>query len=639
MIRSATRGRPRPRSLRSGAFFVLAAVLGLIVPGANGPALAAQEPDTLRPAPPDTLPTPLPVDTLLPGPLPQGTPAQDTVPEDTIPPPPPALPDLAPLGPADWARGVWEWDRAALLRLPELTLLELLERVPGVVPVRSDLAGQAEGAAVLGATAGGIRWVLDGFELDPLVSPTFDPSRLPLLALQRVRVERRVTGVTVRLDTRTPDDGRTLSIIEAGTGDYGVNLFRGTFLAPRVLGGPLGLGFERLATDGLLPGGGSNHTATWLKWTWVRDSTGVQVELKRSDMDRSGIGDGLVGVRTDWVVRARSRWGGLTGELFAGGSSLEDDLGEVTIREGTPQGGARFRGDWSVPVPLALSGAIRLRSHPRLPAREAELGIRLAPLPGVVLEAEALQGWWTEGDATGRWTGRATLGPVLGLTLFGEATGGGALLGDGPEVRRPAAVDTIPPFAVSRDGARAGARLAWGGLVLGAAALRTSTDAVHPLGLPAEEAWGATGADGEATGLEATARIPTFWDPLYLEGWYVQLDAPDGWLYTPDRQARGALVYHHSPLASGNLELFGRVEHQYRGAMQAPALGGEAGGVGIQEVEAYRATNLEVVIRVLSVRAFIRWDNVRNRFGQYDLPGYQLPGQHILYGVKWEFWN
>jgi hypothetical protein len=633
--------RPRPRSLRSGAFFVLVGVV--VAPGA-GP-LAAQEPDTipeappdtLRPVAPDTLPRPLPVDSLVLEAAGQDTVAQDTVPQDTLPPPPDTLPTLWRVGRPGWDRGVWEWDRNALLRLPDLSLLQLLERVPGVVPIRVDIVGQAESGSVFGATAGAIRYVLDGFVLDPLVSPTFDPSRFPLLALERVRVERRVGGATVHLETVGPDDPRSESVIEAATGDYGVNLFRGTFLAPRLLGGALGLGFERLAADGFV--GSSNHTATWLKWRWVRDAGGVQVELKQSDMDRSGVDDGLAGSRTDWAVRARGALGPVTGEVFAGGSSMEDDRGDVVLREGTPHGGLRLRGDWAAPIPIDFSAAVRFRDHPRLPSREAELGIRMVPIPAVSLEAEAVQGWWSDGDPTGRWEGRAVLGPVLGFSAFAEVSRGGAILGEGPGLRMPATVESAPPFRVSRDGLRSGAQWTWRGLVLGAAAIRTSTDAVHPFGLRPERGWGPTGATGEVTGMEATARVPIPRAPFALEGWYVELDRPTGWLYTPDRQWQAALVYHHLPLPSGNLEIYTRVEHVYRGPMTAPGASEDGGTLELLDVAPYRSTNAELVIRVHSLRAFLRWSNMRNRPGLVDLPGYGLPGQHILYGVKWEFWN
>jgi hypothetical protein len=70
-----------------------------------------------------------------------------------------------------------------------------------------------------------------------------------------------------------------------------------------------------------------------------------------------------------------------------------------------------------------------------------------------------------------------------------------------------------------------------------------------------------------------------------------------------------------------------------RGAMFVP------GSAGLARVDAVRATDLELTIRVVTVRAFVRWQNIFHRLFQEDLPGRWHPGQHIFYGVKWEFWN
>lgn len=638
--------RPRPRSLRSGAFFIIAlAALGVaaLLPGAAP--LSAQVPDSvppprqperlpspLSPQRPDTVPRALPTDTL----------RTDTVPQDTLGPPPPRLPALDPLGPASWERGVWEWDRLALLRLPDLSLIHLLERIPGFVPVRADVVNQPESGAVFGATAGAIRYVVDGFELDPLVGPTFDATRIPLLALERVRVERRVTGVTVHIETVSPDHPRPSTRIEAGTGDFGINLFRGLFLGPSVLGGPLGLGFERLAGSGAAAGS-SNHLAGWLKWSWVRDSSGVQIEYRQSDMERAGVGEELSGARSDWVVRARTSRGPVAGEIYAGASRVEDELGGLVLREGTPQGGLRLRGRLDAPVPTEARTAVRLRDHPRLPFAELELGVRTLPLPLIALEAEAVRGWWDQGAGTGRWAARAQAGPVLGVTAFSELFGGAPLLDGGRTLRVPSP-DSLP-LELSRTGLRAGASLRFRGLALTAAAIRSSTDEGAGLGLPGERRFLRSGG-GEATGFEVSARLPSGWDPLALEGWYVGMEAPADWLYVPDYHWRAGVVYHHVPLPSGNLEIFTRIEHEFRGRMRVPA--GLDGGSGepeedpvalVTEVGAYRASNIELTIRVLTVRAFLRWDNITNRRGQRDLPEFPRPGQHILYGVKWEFLN
>ncbi len=560
---------------------------------------------------------------------------QDTAAVDTVPPAPTPLPPMRSVGDPGWVAGVWEWHRDDLLRLPDLSLLHLLERIPGVVPVRADVGAQPEGAALFGAGAGAIRYMVDGFALDPMTSPTFDPSRLSLLALERVRVERGVTGATVRIETLTPDDGRTKSVIEAGTGDYGVNDFRGIFLPPRVLDGALGLGFERLSVNGLTPGP-ANHTVTWLKWTWARDSAGVQVEYRGRTLDRAGVGDGLFGNRSDWAVRARKQVGPLTTEAYVGSSRLQEELGGEggpALREGTAQGGIRVAAGLPGPVPARVSTALRFRGHPRLPAQELDVAAEAAPLPWLSVGGTVTQGWWSDADPTGRWSARAAAGPVFGLRAFGEVFRGGSLFGTGPELALPR--PDSGGFRVSRDGLRAGLQLTSGGLSVGAAALRVSADSAYSFGLPMEERWTAL-EGGEARGYEVNVRIPTGFDPLSIQGWFVGMDAP-GWLYTPEHHWRAGLVYHHLPLSSGNLEIFARFEHLFRGRMNVLAL---ADAATVTEVsDAYRATNLELTIRVVTVRAFLRWNNLFHRRDQTDLPTYRLPGQHILWGVKWEFWN
>ncbi len=140
------------------------------------------------------------------------------------------------------------------------------------------------------------------------------------------------------------------------------------------------------------------------------------------------------------------------------------------------------------------------------------------------------------------------------------------------------------------------------------------------------------------------ARFPTGVDPLSLEGWYVGVRTTDRWLYRPEHHWKAALVYHHLPLPSGNLELFARVAHTFRGGMTVPAaVDAEApapeGAPALTDIRSLRSTDLELSIRVVSVRAFLRWENLLHRLDLQDLDGYLFPGQRISYGVKWEFTN
>jgi len=612
----------------SGAFFVRALVgLGLTVaastacPGTGPASLQAQVPDTVPPARADTIPP--------------ETPARDTIPADTVPeapPPDPAM--LAPMehvGAAGWAHGVWEWNRQDLLRFPDLSLLHLLERIPGITPVRVASVGQPEGASVFGATAAGIRYEIDGFALDPLTVPTFDPARLPLLALASVRVERRVTGATVRLRTLSPTDPRPLSVIEAGTGDLRTNLFRGTFLGPNVLAGALAAGFESLGHQ-MVTGLTSNHTTGWMKWTWSRKSAGIQLEYRQTDLDREGAITAVSVARRDWVVRARHALGPVVAEAYVGGSSVEDDLGDVVLREGSPQGGLRARAAVPGPFPVEATAALRLRGHPRLPSQEVEVGGWAEPTPWLGVGVDGIHGRWAEGSPTSHWAVRARAGPFLGLTAFASAASARDMLLSAAADPVIGGMEPGPGMDLERTGQRAGLELRHRGVQVGAAAVRVTADSVPGFGLAFDPTAPRFGG-GEISGVEITARLPTGLAPVRIEGWLVSMDVPPVWLYTPAEHWRAALVYHHLPLPSGNLEIYGRAEHVVRGGMFVP------GDEGPVHVDAYRASNIELTIRVITVRAFMRWQNVLNRPFQQDIPGFARPGQHIVYGVKWEFWN
>lgn len=629
MTPDATRRRPRPAAWWSGAFFVrtlpaLAVMAAAAATLAGTPAtpVHAQVPDTVPPPRADTIPAP------------QDAPVPDTIPPDTVPeePPDPAtLPPMTPVGTTGWTDGVWEWNRQDLLRFPDLSLLHLLERIPGITPVRIASIGQAEGVSLFGTTAAGIRYEIDGFGLDPLTAPTFDPAQLPLLALESVRVERRMTGATVRLRTLSPTDPRPLSVIEAGTGDLRTNLFRGTFLGPHVLGGAFAAGFESLGHQ-MVTGLTSNHTTGWLKWTWSREAAGIQLEYRQSDVDRGGVETGASPARRDWVVRARQGVGPVVAEAYAGASSVEDGLGDVVLREGSPQGGLRVRTTLPTPFPVEAIAGLRVRGHPRMPAQEIEVGGWAEPTPWLGVGLDAVHGRWSEGPSTRHLAGRARAGPFLGLTAFASAASATDILATATV--DPAVDGTEPAVGLDleRTGLRLGLEFQRGGIRLGAAAVRATADSVPGFGLAFDPTAPRFGG-GEVSGVEVIVGLPTGLAPFRVEGWLVSLDVPTPWLYTPAEHWRAALVYHHLPLPSGNLELYGRAEHVVRGSMIVP------GDVEPVRVGAYRASNIELTIRIVTVRAFMRWQNVLNRPFQQDVPGFLRPGQHIVYGVKWEFWN
>jgi hypothetical protein len=85
---------------------------------------------------------------------------------------------------------------------------------------------------------------------------------------------------------------------------------------------------------------------------------------------------------------------------------------------------------------------------------------------------------------------------------------------------------------LSRNGARLGLQLQYGGLRVGAAVVRASADQRRWL-RPRVRPHGPELQRRRCHGLEVTGRIPTGWAPLRMEGWYVAMERPGTWLYRP----------------------------------------------------------------------------------------------------------
>src|SRR5688572_18584289 len=137
--------------------------------------------------------------------------------------------------------GVWEWDQQAFLLEATTTLSDFLERIPGITTIRTGLLVQPEATAAYGGLANRTEIFLDGFQLDPLTESTFDLSKLELVHIARLRVERRMGLIRIYIQTIQAADSRPHTRIEAGVGEPESNLFRGLILAPKLFFGPFGV--------------------------------------------------------------------------------------------------------------------------------------------------------------------------------------------------------------------------------------------------------------------------------------------------------------------------------------------------------------------------------------------------------------
>ena len=580
-------------------------------------AALAQDP---VPTPRDT--TRVPADTL---------PAEQVI-EDSIFPMPQLARHYFPPA-AGFIEAAWDFELEDLLLEETTSLSDLLERIPAIFTLRSGLLITPEAAAAFGGTANRLEVFLDGYQLDPLAEASIDLTRIELAHIERVRIERRIGLIRIFLETAIAKDNRPYTRIEAGVGEPNSNVFRGLLLAPKLFFGPLSVAIDRMDTDGFRRAEPGDQFAGWAKWSYIRGQSGLQIEYRRVSTDRdSEIPWTGEQTRDDLIGRLRLNIReGLVAELFGGRSSFVGDTADPQeaedslpkIEESTSQYGARL----SLETPLLWArGSIRFRDHQALPALQLDAsgGVRLGDF--VALEADVTSADWRDGSAT--WYAlHGQLTPLPWLRLFGELTGGqrGA-----PYVYVDSAGAFIDrSFINELTGYRAGAQLNVVGITLGGAFLHAQADSTTTFGLPFDSDSATSAFAGwNVDGFEVEARVPLFLRGLSAYGMFTQWQSGLRGLYMPARQYRAGLQLHNTPLASGNLELYGRIEAVHRGVM----------GVPFAELPENNTIDAYVQIRIIDVRMFGRFEDILGNNAS-EVVDRTIFGPRIVYGVKWHFWN
>lgn len=556
--------------------------------------------------------------------LPDSTPSAPVIQDSIRPIPVLARPFFAP--PLRLADGVWEWDQQALLLEANTSLADLLERVPGILTVRTGLLIQPEAAAAFGGTANRLEVILDGFVLDPLAEASIDIGKIELANIERLRVERRIGLIRIHIETLAPKDNRTYSRVEAGVSEPEANMFRGVLLAPKLFLGPFGVAIDRMDTDGFGRNEPGDQFAGWLKWSFIRGQSGLQVEYRRMSTDRDDVIPWPAEhSRADLIARLRLNIrAGMVAELFGGRSTFEADTADPAEAEDTlpkiNEESVQYGGRLSISTPFFWArGALRFRDHEAMPSMQLDgaAGVRISETASV--SGEVTQADWRSAGSALWYSVSGQVRPFAALRLFGEYTGG---------ERGAAFLFRDRAFLNEFSGWRAGGEVNWRAFSVGAAALRAESDSSTGFGLPFDSAatsFGSFSADGfEVSGSVALPFIRGLSATGHVTNWYKGFR---GW-YLPQRLYRAGLQLHSSPLPSGNLELYGRIEAVHRGEMATPA----------DTIAADNTIDAYVQIRIIDVRLFGRFEDILGN-NAVEVPGRQLLGPRLFYGVKWTFWN
>ena len=560
--------------------------------------------------------------------------------------------------PDGWGTGVWSWDHPGIMGSGANTVAELVAEIPGLIVLAAGDYGTPSVISAFGSGGGGVRVFRDGFELFPLEGGVVDLARVGLAGIRRVRLERGMRELRLDMWSLDYDDGRPYSLVEAGTGDLGTNIFRGAFTDPTALGGSVGLGLERVDTSG--PGGqeNGNRTGSWLRYQVHRgDDAGLALDF-RSMGTESDLPDYASPItRTDWALRGRMRLAeGVVGEAYTGKSSHDvEDVRETYELEGGSRSQRGLR------IGLSRSGLWARGEYRRfggddLPASRIDL-TGGASRPGVGgISADLARGSWADNSTSSKRV-RAWTEPLLGVvSLFGSWESGtygsrttplleavpplDSTAVDGTELPEAEEdVTTAPLFGITdRRATRLGAALSWRGVSVSGVVLKVESDSLIPLGIEPDRGSPFL-AGAQRTGWELWGRLPTFWASLRLEGSLQQWEEPGP--YLPEQIYRGALVFHRAYLESGNFELWWKIGVRGNSRMSVHIFGeeDEDGLRPLETVPFYQNWYGRIQIRIVTVQIFIGWDNFIRRPNLQSFPGRVLPITRTWYGLRWTMWN
>ena len=552
----------------------------------------------------------------------------------------------------------YAWDREAFFSSGALTLLELLERVPGLTGFRAGWLAAPQGASYLGVP-GRVRVFVDGLETDALQTREggmLDLAAVQLWQLEDVTVERGASEVRVYVRTWRVDRTTPSTRTDIYTGDEETNSYRGFFGRRYANGMALQVAAQQFSTSASPRSGGAGDALSLMgRLGWARGAWSVDAYLQQNRRSADGLEDGTIGgtdepmlaevEQRDRLAYLRAGWGqpdsGPAWAQLVASTRRANESGEaVDSASSRTRRLPRDLRDTSRSQALYLAaaglgtGALRLAGQVRarvmdgqvVASPEVRLGLDRRWLSASLLGERAPVGRDT--SAT-RIEALARFSPLARLSFAGAVV---------RETGRPrpsgdvsAGETTLDLGATTALRGEAGVRIGrtWvsGGVMRRDAAL-LPTPQLFVAGPVTTYA-----VDPAATGSFAALRGPIF-RAIGVDAYGVRWDRRDG-LYRPQWQSRVELYLRTNWLSrfpSGEFGFLAAGIHEYRS--NALFLRGE------DVVTAPQSRVIGTLVELRLQSAVISWQyrNIANERFAY-VPGFAAPRPINFYGVRWEFWN
>ncbi len=534
--------------------------------------------------------------------------------------------------------GSFVWDRNDMFSTGALTVLELLDRIPGVTGLRSGWIAQPMIAPFLG-DPGRVRVFLDGLELlelDPRMNGVWDLSQIPLWALDDIRIERGASELRIFMRSWRVDRTTPFTRTDVYTGDQSTNLYRGLFGRRYRHGEVTQLAGQQFGTDPGRNTAGSDQLGAMgrigvAQKRWSADAFLLRLDRNRAlTLNQNPIDTipSTESTRTEAYVR------------FGWGSP---DSGEGPWIQGIANASRyTYGGDETFPTTAINADTSRFESQYLLAggyssgrwrasfAQRYRAGLqrRIAtPIGRLGMETRLLTvSALAEGrgaDSTRRFEVAAVVRPVSFFYLAGAA---------GLEQPQPLPDSlAIPGFPTEPRFMRAEAGLRIRDLWLSGGVLRR--DPVVLDGAPVFFSGTVNVSAPDLEGVFATVR-GRIWKALYADAQGMQWSDPGGF-YRPKHQTRSELYVSTSlpkRFPNENFHLLFSAVHEYRSSSFWPDSTGPIRQPG------FRSISTLLQFRIIDAEIF--W-SVRNIRGEIytQIPGYRMPRLTNTYGVRWKFWN
>ena len=600
------------------ALWPISVRLGLI---AGALLYAAGNPARAQVVPPPASEVPIPV-------KPKTDSGPDTVKTETIKAPigrfaDPALYEIGPQ---------YEWNRAELFATGALSLVELLDRIPGVTTFRSGWLATPQTAMHNGEFRR-VRVFYDGLEIDDLDGRTagvLDLSTIQLWSLEHLSIERSASELRIYMRSWRVENTDPYTRVDVATGNEDTNLYRGFYGKRFDNGGVLQLAGQQYGVTSSRLAGSGDALSLLARIGVARKAWSIDGFVLRHHPTRNiqrGLSRppvlGLDATYTDAYVRASvgnnngGPWATLTvGSLgFKGTTPPDRGVGAAafgdTLERRASESQYNLNGGLTL-GPLRIELADRLRSllgasyntpsargdlvspigvisgfaeHDGLHGvTNADVGVRAQPLPFVALSGSIARSH--PGSGAPDVSDVTAVRGEAGIRLFGPWFSGGVIRADRSAGLAPITYDTLllPPAT--------GKLSAWTASVRG------------PI--------------GAGFGIDA-----------WLERW-----SPRG-PYIPEYQSRSELNYTNNFIRRfprGDFELRLSGVYEYRSHVDFPLAAGDV------RTEVERTVSAMLELRIM--RAVITYQQRNITAYQYPIvPGFEMPRVLAIYGVRWDFWN